>query len=93
MVERLAARSSASALVVFADRVEISAGGHVMIVLAAEPPFVLHADHMPHQRPIDLPAANQTGETLPVVIPQPFPKSPLQTQFDTEDRRTPALQQ
>lgn len=44
MTERLAARPSASTLVVSADRVEISAGGHVMIVMAAEPPFVLHAD-------------------------------------------------
>lgn len=44
MAERLAARPSASTLVVSADRVEISAGGHAMIVMAAEPPFVLHAD-------------------------------------------------
>ena len=44
MAERSAARPSASTLVVSADRVEISAGGHVMIVMAAEPPFVLHAD-------------------------------------------------
>lgn len=44
MAERLAERPSASTLVVFGDRVEISAGGHVMFVMAAEPPFVLHAD-------------------------------------------------
>ncbi|MFL1548806.1 hypothetical protein ACI77I_06815 [Pseudomonas sp. D47] len=41
---RLEKANSASRLVVSSDRIEITAGGHVMFVMAAEPPFVLHAD-------------------------------------------------
>lgn len=44
LADRLEKAKSASKLVVSCDRLEISAGGHVMIVMAAEPPFVLHAD-------------------------------------------------
>lgn len=41
---RLEKANLASRLVVSSDRLEISANGQVMIVMAAEPPFVLHAD-------------------------------------------------
>lgn len=44
VAERLAKPQSASRLVVTADRFEISANGQVVLVMAAEPPFVLHAD-------------------------------------------------
>lgn len=44
VAERLAKPQSASTLVMTADRFEISANGRVVLVMAAEQPFVLHAD-------------------------------------------------
>ncbi|OPB16717.1 hypothetical protein BFW91_01130 [Pseudomonas fluorescens] len=44
IADRLAARRSARSLMLLSDRFEVRAGGHVMLVMAVEPPFVLHAD-------------------------------------------------